>query len=276
MTTAPDGFVVLPDGGRIAYEITGDAHPGEPVLLVRPLAGSRAMWGEFGEALAREFRVIAYDLRGVGQSSDAPLGVDTRSMARDALSLLDALAVPRVRVFGISLGAMVATWLAVDAPGRVVRLCLAAAGPVGLSVSPSLLGVGVEVVASMLAPKAEVLGRLSEAVTSPTLRAEDPARADAIDDAAGEETVRRGALVHHGLAAARHDARDVLGQITAPTLVLIGSRDPIVAIDQARALAEGIAGGRLEVLEDVGHDFSLEQPAETARRVARFFRGEDA
>ncbi len=273
MSDPSDGFVVLPDGARIAYEVTGHDLPGEPVLLVRPLAGSRAMWGEFGEELGREFRVIAYDLRGVGESDDAPLGVDTRSMARDALAVLDALEVDRARVFGISLGGMVATWLAVDAPGRVSRLCLASAGPVGLSLSPSALRVGVEVVASMLAPKEEVLGRLADAMVSPELREEDPARAEAIDAAAAEESVRREGLVHHGLAAARHDARDVLGQITAPTLVLVGGRDPLVSVEQAGALAEGIPGGRLEVMEDAGHDLSLEQPGETARRVAQFFRG---
>ena len=71
---------------------------------------------------------------------------------RGAVTLLDALAEPVAHVFGISFGAMVATWIAVDAPDRVARLCLASAGPTGLALSASGLHRGLEMVAHALVP----------------------------------------------------------------------------------------------------------------------------
>lgn len=265
------GFVSLPDGGRIAFEVSGDAHAGPPVLLVRPLAGAMAMWGTFRDALAEEFRVIAYDLRGVGASSDAPLDVSTRAMAADALAVLDELHVARAHVFGISLGAMVATWLAVDAPSRVERLCLASAGPVGFTLSVSGLVQGAGLAVSLLAPGDDVVRRLTGALIPDEVRAEEPERVASLDAAASEEPARRVELVKHVLAAGRHDARDALSGITAPTLVLVGARDTLVGVEPARSLCEAISGARLEVLDDVGHALTLEQPQETAARVVAFF-----
>ena len=63
------GFAAVP-GGRIAYE--GSLHGGTPVLLLRPLGGSMAMWGSFRARLAETRRVLAFDHRGAGASSPAP------------------------------------------------------------------------------------------------------------------------------------------------------------------------------------------------------------
>lgn len=267
---APRGVVSLPDGGRLAYEERGARHGGVPVLLLRPLAGSMALWGAFRDDLARRFRVVAFDPRGVGASSDAPVDVGTRDMARDALAVLDALRIDRAHVFGLSLGAMVATWLAADAPSRVSRLCLASAGAVGLSLRP----VGVaEMAVEMLDPGDDVVRRLADALISPEVRAEEPGRVAAVDVAAEAEPDRRVELWKRVLAAARHDARGALRRITAPTLVLAGARDALLAADAPAALAAGIDGARLAVLDDAGHDVTLERPDEAARHAAEFFAG---
>ncbi len=269
----PSGFVTLRDGGRVAFEVRGAMNAGTPVLLVRPLAGSMALWGEFRDALAMERRVIAFDPRGVGASSDAPLDVTTRDMARDAVDVLDALGVPRAHVFGISLGAMVATWLAADAPERVERLCLASAGPVGLSLTPSGVASGATMAAAVLSPEGEVVRRLTDSLLSPDVRERDPARVEAIDEAAAPEPDRRAEIVKRAAAALRHDAREALPRITAPTLVLAGDRDALVGEEPPHTLAAGIAGARMEVIAGAGHALTLEQPRETARRVADFLRG---
>ena len=116
----------LSDGGTLSYEVRGD---GAPLLLLRPLGGSKALWGPFADALAAQHRVVTFDPRGVGESSDAPLSCSTRGMARDAVELLDHLAIPRTHVFGLSMGGMVASWLAVDHAARLDRLVLASTLP---------------------------------------------------------------------------------------------------------------------------------------------------
>ena len=114
----------MPDGGRLAYDVAGPANA-PAILLIRPLGGWRASWGEFAAALARVLRVIAFDPRGAGDSSAARLA-STRAMARDARALLAALSIPRAHVYGISLGGMVA-WdgaqlpvVADGGPGEVI------------------------------------------------------------------------------------------------------------------------------------------------------------
>ena len=124
----------LADGRRIAFEVSG-AHAGAPVLLLRPLLGSIAAWGPFRAVLASRARVIAFDRSGSGDSSDAPYFLGTRGMAQEAVAVLDQLGVRRAHVFGASLGGMVATWLAIDAPHRVARVCLASTPDTGLDLS---------------------------------------------------------------------------------------------------------------------------------------------
>ncbi len=88
-----------------------------------------ALWGEFVTRLQDTFQVVSFDPRGVGLSSDVPRLYTTRAMARDGLALLDHLGIERAHVFGLSLGGMVASWLAIDAPTRVRSLALASTIP---------------------------------------------------------------------------------------------------------------------------------------------------
>ena len=265
------GFVTLPDGGHLAFEVHGNEHRGTPALLLRPLAGAMALWGEFRDVLAERLQVIAFDPRGTGPSSDADLTATTRDMARDAVTVLDAVGVSRAHVFGISFGAMVATWLAIDAPERVARLCLASAGPTGLELTASGLKRGLELVASALVPGNDASAHLPAAVLSERGREDQPERVRAVEESAAADPPVRVELAKHAIAAARHDARDGLGRIAAPTLVLAGDHDELLGEAPTIALAAAIHGARREVIADAGHDLTLERPAATARRVAAFF-----
>jgi 3-oxoadipate enol-lactonase/4-carboxymuconolactone decarboxylase len=72
------------------------------------------------------------------------------------------------------------------------------------------------------------------------------------------------------VAAASHDVRRELAEITHPTLVLAGSADPLLSPVQACEIATTIPGARLAVIAGAGHDLTLEAPAETAERVLAF------
>lgn len=275
--TAEDrsGVVALPDGTWLAYEEHGARHGGVPVLLLRPLVGAMALWGGFLDALASRLRVIAFDPRGTGASSDAPSDATTRDLARDPVALLDALGEPAAHVFGISFGAMVATWLAIDAPDRVARLCLASAGPTGFTLTASGLARGITMAATALTPGDGAASRLAAEVLSRDVRENDPARVAEVQAVAAEAPPDRVELLKHAVAAARHDARDELHRIAARTLVLSGDHDELIGPEPAAALAEAIPGARLEVLADAGHALTLEQPEATAKAVADFLLSTD-
>jgi 3-oxoadipate enol-lactonase len=255
----------LEDGGRLAYRESGS---GEPILLLRPLGGSLASWGRFAETLSRTLHVVAFEPRGAaGSSSRAPLGTSTRSMARDARALLDHLRLPRAHVYGISLGGMVASWLALDSPERVERLILASTLPSGWDVSRDALGRGLQVARCMLKPAREAEACLAERILSHRFRARHPEQVARIRAEALAQPARRTGLLQLMAAAMRHDVRPRLREIAAPTLLLAGELDPILTRSTQEELLRGIPDARLELIPDSGHDISVEAPELTAERV---------
>ncbi len=230
-----------------------------------------ALWGAFRDALAERHRVLAYDHRGTGRSSPAPLWVTTQELARDALGLLDHLRVPRAHVFGISLGGMAATWLDVLAPYRVIKLCLASAPARGLSLTHAGLRRDLQLAACFALPEADVEPRLVDRILSDRFRRDHPDEVGRIEGLVRAEPSTRTDLIKHGLAGVLHDARRVLGRIHAPTLVLAGENDTLLGTEPPRELAAAITGATFEIVRDSGHDITLEQPLATATRVAAFF-----
>ena len=274
MNTATDdreeGFAKLPDGGQIAYEIHGPEHGGIPVLLIRPLGGTMALWGPFRALLAEELRVISFDFRGSGHSSADPAWVSTRGLARDALQILAHLGVARAHVFGVSLGGMAATWLAILAPARVAKLCIASAPARGLSLTRAGLRRDLAMAACFARSGDEVEAALVDRILSRAFREAHPDEVRRIENVVRAEPASRTALVKHAVAGVLHDARRELRRIQAPTLVLAGENDTLLGTEPARALSKAIPRATFEIIADAGHALTLEKPIVTATRVARF------
>jgi pimeloyl-ACP methyl ester carboxylesterase len=242
-------------GGDIAVDVRG-AEDAPPILLCRPLGGSMVSWASFADRLVERARVIAFDVRGTGQSSAAPWSTTTRRIAGDALAVLDTLGIARAHIYGISLGGMVATWLAIDCPDRIDRLVLAS--------STSRRALVLARCLTKSPPEMEAC--LATRILSTAFRHANPAAVDLIRDRARIHPASRRSVGVLLAAAARHDARDHLTSITAPTLVLAGSRDELITQAQQRNLADEIPHARFEVIE-AGHDLSAEAPTLVATRV---------
>src|SRR5215472_8215052 len=109
-------------GARIWWEEEGE---GEPLLMIMGLSFSLAMWRDLRAIMARHFRAIVFDNRGVGRS-DVPLRPwSMGTMARDAAAVLDAAGVDKAHVIGVSMGGMIAQELTLRYPSRVRKLILA-------------------------------------------------------------------------------------------------------------------------------------------------------
>jgi 3-oxoadipate enol-lactonase len=264
------GFARMRDAARIAYEVHGREHGGTPVLLIRPLGGSMALWGEFRARLAERMRVIAFDLRGTGRSSAHPTWVTTKGIARDSVGVLDHLGVDRTHVFGISLGGMAATWLAIRAPRRVARLCIASAPARGIALTRAGLRRELALAACFLRPREAVEPCLLDRIFSTRFREEHPDEVRRLERALHAEPASRVALLEHALAGLLHDATGALDRIVAPSLVLAGEDDLLLGTESVRALARRIPRARFETIASAGHDLTLERPRETAARVVQF------
>ncbi|MCI3244170.1 alpha/beta fold hydrolase [Streptomyces spinosisporus] len=153
----PDGFGAvsrapgLPPGftetftGR--YVDTGDVRlhavvggEGPPLLLLAGWPQTWYAWRLVMPGLARNFRVIAVDPRGVGLSDKPRDGYDTGTLARDMAALMTALGHDRFAMAGHDVGMWIAYAVAADHPERVARLAVAEAAIPGLSPSPPLFG----------------------------------------------------------------------------------------------------------------------------------------
>lgn len=237
---------------EVQYDTTGPDDA--PVLVLSGSLGStRAMWDPQVAALSDRFRVLRIEHRGHGGSPapDGPYSI--ADLAGDVLGVLDRLDVPRVAFCGLSLGGMVGQWIAAHAPERVSALvlcCTSAHFPdpaPWLDRAAAVRGAGTGSIAPV------VVGRWFTPAWSTAHR---DAVADAVDMVSGADDGGYAACCE---AIAAWDGRELLGSITARTLLLAGADDsatPLTA--HLEVIAAGIPGARLEVL-DGAHLLTVEQ-----------------
>lgn len=238
------------DGCRLRVVVEG-ADGAPPLLLANALGTTAAMWEPQVAAFAERFRLVRFDARGHGGSDVPPGPYAVERLGRDALAVLDHLGIARARFCGLSLGGMVGQWLGAEAPERVGRLVLAST-----TAHAGAREVWDQRIARVRADGVDVLvDGIIERWFTPGFR---QARPDTVEHIAA--MVRGTQTEGYAAAAAAvrdHDMRPDLARITAPTLVIAGTSDPGTPPEQARLLADGIRGARLEEL-DAAHLCNVE------------------
>ncbi|UUU37695.1 alpha/beta fold hydrolase [Streptomyces sp. NBC_00162] len=127
--TAPNRRIVV-GSNTLVYRDLGPEN-GVPLVLLTHLGATLDEWDpRFVDALARDRRIVALDLPGVGGSTGRVPGT-VAAMARAAEGFVAALGLTQMDLLGFSLGGFVAQQVALDAPGLVRRLVLAGTGPAG-------------------------------------------------------------------------------------------------------------------------------------------------
>ncbi|MFY9780092.1 MAG: alpha/beta hydrolase [Candidatus Baltobacteraceae bacterium] len=114
------------NGTTLNYEVTGQ---GEPLLFLHGLGSCLQDWEFQVPEFSRDHRVIAFDLRGHGDSSRPPGPYSMPMFAADAAGLLRALGVQSAHVVGVSLGGGIAFQMAVSYPALVKSLVIVNSGP---------------------------------------------------------------------------------------------------------------------------------------------------
>lgn len=250
----------------VHYDLRGPVDA--PILVVLPpLGGSGDLMEPFRGDLARDHRLITCEPPGSGDSSP-PHGVpSTRSLARDVAKVLAFLGAPPAHVFGISLGGMVAQWLAIDAPERVDRLVLASTSARPLTPGEALTAENLGLARALL--EAEPALHLAEHVIGDvTLADEEEHRR--IERAVRAHPHGRSELVWLAMAAARHDTRKLLDRLRCRTLILSGCDDRLFPAPVQAELVNAIAGAEQRLIDGGGHDITIDRPEETAALVRRF------
>jgi pimeloyl-ACP methyl ester carboxylesterase len=231
---------------------------GFPLVLIHGLAGDLSAWKPQMPEFAKRHRTVALDNRGAGKSTQIEEAVSTQDLARDTLSLMDALDIERAHVLGRSMGGSIAQHMALLAPDRIQSLTMCAS-------FAKLDSLGYRVLTNMR----EVLewrgwndhARHSVAnFLSPRFYNENPEIVTRIEGLIGDESRLPACYVAQNHACLMHDTLDRLGDITCPTLILAGGRDPICSRTATAWMSERIPNSRTEIFEDSSHFFLLEEP----------------
>jgi len=251
-------FLGRPDGCRLYHEVYGP--PDAPtVVLLEGMGGDIPGWRRNIPNLARAFRLIAYDFRGNGESDEPPGPCTMSTFVEDTMALIEATGAERAHVYGQSFGGMVAQELALTHPERVRALVLACThcGPVH-AVPATRTSV----------PKGEPW----RALYAPGFPEAHPAHV-------AEDLRIRAARPKHPTGQRRQweamqawDACERLPSLTAPTLVLHGTEDQVVAPANAELLAARIPGAELHWLAGAGHLYHSEMAVEADAVVIAFLR----
>ena len=236
----------------------------DPVLLIRGLGMTGAMWAPLVPGLAARHPVATFDHRALGRS-EGPAADSMAALADDTLSVLDQLGWARAHIVGISMGGMIAQELALRAPDRTKTLALVAThagGPLGIV--PPLGGIAAILFSMSRA------SRLERLLYPRALRGDVRPRTEAMI----AQRVPPSTLAAHLRAVRTHDTRARLSGLAVPTLVVRPDLDALVRPSHSDRLAAGIPGARLHPMPDVGHGLVTHRSdALAALLLAHFERG---
>ena len=277
--------VVEHRGNKLATEAFGDPND-PPVLLIMGATASMLGWpDEFCAALAGHgLHVIRFDHRDTGQSTTMPPGEATyavEDLAEDAIAILDAYGIEKAHLVGMSLGGYIAQMLAVMQPGRVASLALIASEPLGWD------GPALPHMSQAFLDHFGALGSLDwsdqEAVADFLVESQRLCAGTGTSFDEGRERARVArvmlradnlpSMFNHGTLTTREDWTGRYRQISCPVLVIHGAEDPILPVENGKAIAEGIPGASLTVIAGTGHEIASPGISDIAEQIAGLVRG---
>jgi len=279
--------VATHDGGTVhLVEAAGD---GRPVMLLHGVTLQWWVWSALITELRDTHRVLAWDMRGHGQSVAGTEGVSIEAAAHDLATVLETLDLKEVIVVGHSMGGMELGRFAVQHPGVLAERV---AGSVFLATSASSSSIrGIAggliafsaatsrgAVAGLRNPRLALRWRDNDATAAlvrfafgrrPTAKMVDDVRRMLAD-------MPQQSLAEAGASIADHDVRSEVHAVRIPTLVIVGDRDTLTPPRHARELARLIDGAELQVLPSVGHQVMQEAPELLAESIEKFSARLDA
>ena len=263
-------------GGLTFHYVTWGQESAPPLVLLHGLTGHARSWDALARELSTDFRVIALDQRGHGDSDRAPDG-DYRvaTMASDVAGFADALGLGRFSLLGLSMGGRVGIAYAGGHAARIERFCI-------VDIGPEIHLPGMERIRQMMAESPERIESEEQAVEY--VRRANPRMAEA----GLRERVRHGLrpladggfewkydkalrdMMRQGGRRETIDLWEPLRRITAPALLVRGAESDVLSADVAKRMIDALPDGRLVEIAGAGHTVPFDQPEAFARAVSAF------
>jgi len=282
----------IPHGIELAYDEFGTG--GEPLVLIMGIGAQRIVWHDSFVAMLveRGFHVLRFDNRDVGQSTwldgvrapepwraalramvkrPAPAPYTLSDMASDTVGLLDALGLDRAHVVGASMGGMIAQHLAIEHPGRLKSMTSIMSGP---GTVRHMIGRPSAIQALLGPPpttREEAMDHNEALFTA--IGGTLPMDIAHVRDRAGlswDRGSNPAGFVRQWAAIMRSGSRlHALRSVKVPSLVIHGTKDPLVPPRAGRATAEAIPDCASLFIEGMGHDMAPSTHTTMADAIAR-------
>ena len=247
---------------EVNYMLTGAADA--PALVFsNSLGANLSMWDLQIPELEKQFRVLRHDTRGEGRTSVTPGPYTIEQLAGDVLHLMDHLGIGRAHFCGLSMGGMIGMWLALNAEKRLNKVVLSnTAAKIGKA---EAWNARIENVRR--GGMAAVSTAVCERWFTPAFRASSP------EIFAGAQRMIE-SMPPEGYAACcaavrDFDARQRVGQIRVPTLVITGKQDAATPAADGRSLAQQIPGARYVEL-NAAHISNIEASEQFTSELIKF------
>lgn len=259
------------NGIQIYYEEKGK---GEPLILINGLAFPMNLWFAQIEDLSKDFRVIALDNRGIGQSGQPDEEYSIAMMASDAVGLLKALGIQKAHVVGLSMGGFISQEIALSYPDVVNRLVLVATG-LGGARSLELGRPFWEKAAAAISgkPPQDVYRIDLTLMSAPGFAESHP---DIMDKAVAlrmKNPQPLAAFLRQFAACNVFDNNVPAQNIKQPTMIILGQDDPIFPIPLADDFRKVLPKAKMIVYENCGHAILLEKADRLSRDIREFLIG---
>jgi 3-oxoadipate enol-lactonase len=251
------------NGVRLAYRVDG-LQDAPTVVLVNSLGTDLRIWDTQVASLSQRFRVVRYDCRGHGASAVPTEPYTFEQLGLDLLALLDTLQIERAHICGLSLGGIIALWLASQHPERVDRAVFAnTAARIG---TEEIWDARIDAVkmGGMAAIRDAVLARF----LSDGFRQRHPEVVQQISEMV--EATNPVGYIGACVALRNADLRGTISTIRAPSLIIGSELDESTPISQAQELHATIAGSELVIFPQTAHLSSVEQPEAFTANIVRF------
>ena len=263
--------VALPNGETLAYVDMG-APSGPAVVLIHGYTDNARDWVPMLPYLSKRYRLILVDMRGHGQSSKPECCYTRIDFAYDIKLLLDSLGVRKADIVGHSLGSIVGQTFAEFWPERTAHLVLIAStggSPPDKPKQPRQFDFAAEI-RKLKEPIEADSPFMIAWWDSPTPVDPDFIRRQR-KDAAGIPLRVWLAVLDQGLPGNPYvDLQGTLPRLKAPTLLIWGSKDPIMEEDMRQSLRDALPGAQVKIFEGLGHNPFWEDPRAVAEVINAF------
>lgn len=258
---------VVEGSPRLAIEAAGQ---GEVVLFLHGIGGNRSNWAGQLQAAAGDYRAVAWDMRGYGDSEDYPGPFSFEDVQRDLDRVLDHLGVQACHLVGLSLGGRIGYGYAHARPQRVLSLTACSAVPFSTDMTPQVRA------AFLASRRAPLLSGKTPADIAPVVAAQlagprcpAPARQALV---ASLSALHADSYLKTLEAVSAPAHRYPLAEIRVPVHIIAAGCDTLFPKQTLRRIAQAIPGACCTEIADAGHLSNLEYPETFNAAMLDFLR----